>query len=262
MAPVGQTPPSERHYTCGRCGGKSKNGHLGGDKTKRWRCHKCDHDVCFQCHPDKPLVHKDTLASGPDLLTRSTTVEVKRTLDRQLQELGGIPVLTAETAASSAGVCTGLQRSMPEASSEDDFLRRCQAALSERAAAGAAVAPTEVPASPRPSPMPSPASSTLLQRRGPTPTLGKTSEPGASIGGVLYDVLAPEQEFARVQAQLKRRPTLEVKRILEGQLEAFKDDPHLQPIQVEPSADERVTDVPELSSAPRGDGSVRCTCMA
>ncbi|CAK0885297.1 unnamed protein product [Prorocentrum cordatum] len=114
---------------------------------------------------------------------------------------------------------------------------------------------------------------------------GKTKGPGASIGRVPYDVLAPEQEFERVQTQLKRRPTLEVKRtILESQLEALKDDPHLQLMQVEPGAggsparrvlddggaDERPADVsalPELSRATRADGSagpggVRCTCTA
>lgn len=266
MVPVGRAPPSERHYACSRCGGRSSCGHLGGDKTRRWRCQKCDHDVCYQCHPDKHLVHKETVVPEPDPLTRCTTVEVKRTLDRQLRELGGVPVLAAEAAAPSASAPTGMQRSMPEANSEEDFLHRCHAALREQIAAGDAGS-AEASASP------SPASSTLLQRR--TRTQGKASEPRAFTGATPHDALAPDPEFARVEAELKRR-TLEVQRILQGHVEAFESGgqrpqprralqgagPSPGRLALDSGEDERATDVPELSRAPRGGGCVACTCLA
>ncbi|CAK0799138.1 unnamed protein product [Prorocentrum cordatum] len=216
MVPVGQTPYAERHYSCSRCGGRSSCGHLGGDKTRRWRCHKCGQDLCFQCHPDRRLAHEEAAAPEPDPLTRCTTVEIKRTLDRQLQELGGCPALAAGAAAPSVSDPAGLQCSRPGADSEDEFLRRCHAALRGQIAAGGVGSP-EVPGSPRSCAWPSPASPTLLQGR--APALGKASEPGAPASP--HGACSPDAEIARVEAELKRR-TLEVQRILQGHAEAFE----------------------------------------
>lgn len=244
MVHVGQTPSSEKHYVCNACGGKSRRGHLGGDKCKRWRCHKCDYEVCFQCHPDRHLAKKEP-DEQPDRLARCTTVEVKRILQGQLCGLEGIPVLN--------------NQAQPADNSEDDFYRRCRAAL-EPGASGAAL---EAAAPTRLMPPPStPASPMLLARCSPVPA-GKRAAPG---GATPYDVLAPDEEFKRVQDELKRRPTLEVKRILQQQLQGFEGDPHLKPGQAEssplPDEDIRETFVPELQHMPRDDRGVRCTCMA
>jgi hypothetical protein len=67
---------------------------------------------------------------------------------------------------------------------------------------------------------------------------------------------------------------MEVKKVLQGHFHEFEDDSHLRPQQVQlqllpedagPSpvggVDDRVIDVPELTRAPKREGSVTCTCM-
>lgn len=352
MVPVGTTPCSRRSYKCGMCGGRSKCGHLGGDKTKRWKCFRCDYDVCFQCYPDsyQPAAEaqvrvqaaagtlgvvpgsgghledasEDALERSPPLvaianvdlgqaplrrittaqLTRSTTAEVKTMLQGQLEELGeisalvgsgggsdgggpavahlrqpGAHVLPATPGGSSsapggllargwaAGVLPGghadavggsvqgssedcaaagrpPQKEARVGSADDDFLQRCRAAVGSPGAR----APTLLESAP----------------------LRKATTP------VSNDSLAPGLDYMRgLEAQLARRTTTEVKKVLQGHLYEFEDDSSLRrrqtqlqtwPEDAEPSpavgADDRVVDIPELTRAPRREGCVTCTCMA
>jgi hypothetical protein len=69
------------------------------------------------------------------------------------------------------------------------------------------------------------------------------------------------------EAQLGRRPTIEVKKVMQGHLNELEDDSHLRPQHVQlqvltEDADERVVDVPELTRAPKREGCVTCSCMA
>lgn len=323
MVPVGTTPCSRRSYKCGMCGGRSKCGHLGGDKTKRWKCFRCDYDVCFQCYPDsyQPAAEaqvrvqaaagtlgvvpgsgghledasEDALERSPSLdavanvdlgqaplrrittaqLTRSTTAEVKTMLQGQLEELGEISALVGSgggsggggrAAGGGEGVAPGHadavggsvqgssedcaaagrlpQKEARVGSADDDFLQRCRAAVGSPGAR----APTLLESAP----------------------LRKATTP------VSNDSLAPGLDYMRgLEAQLARRTTTEVKKVLQGHLYEFEDDSSLRRRQTQlqtwpedagPSpavgADDRVVDIPELTRAPRREGCVTCTCMA
>lgn len=53
MVPSDHVKGGRSHYACDLCGARSARGHLMGT-MRRWRCERCDYDVCFQCHPQAP----------------------------------------------------------------------------------------------------------------------------------------------------------------------------------------------------------------
>jgi len=291
MVKVAQTPSAQRHYKCNQCGGNSKCGHLGGDKTSRWRCFKCDYDVCFKCQPEmcSPAPQEPPKDAAEEAhqryqvdssrLDRCNTVEAKRMLQGNLEELDGMSATLggkemSATAVAPAQFAAMIPRQtaakpnlqiMPKADSENAFLQRCQIArLNQQLEAHG------MRASPSP---------TLLESK--TITTGKATMLSGQTVPHLPKGLTPDADLTRgFEGRLKRRPTMEVKRILQTQLEAFQHDPCLfeeQQVELPPmrmagasfhglsehgAADNDIVGIPELSHPSRKDGGVTCTCFS